>query len=52
MGLTNDSEAKQDYVLSIVFPTNRAAVEWLQAHGLDASKRMFPIDRIQDAFGT
>ena len=49
LGLTNDSEAKQDYILHVVFPTNRAAVEWLQSHGLDVSKRMFPADRFMEA---
>ena len=42
--LTHDSEAKQDYMVQLVFPTNMAAVEYLRAHGLDATKRTFPSD--------
>lgn len=50
-GQTHDSEAKQDYIISIVFPTNREAVEFLQRHKLDATKRMFPADRFLEGVG-
>lgn len=50
-GLTHDSEAKQDYVVSIVFSTNMAAQEFLVSHGLDAKKRMFPADIFMEAVG-
>lgn len=48
-GLTNDSEAKQDYVLSLVFLTNLAAQDFLKSKGLDATKRVFPADLFLDS---
>ena len=50
-GLTNDSEAKQDYTLSIVFPTNQQAHEFLKHYGFDPTKRIFPHDLFLEALG-
>jgi hypothetical protein len=50
-GLTHDSEAKQDYMISLVFPTNMAAQEFLASYGLDATKRIFPHDLFMGAVG-
>lgn len=48
-GLTHDSEAKQDYSLQIVFPTNQQAADFLRSKGLDPAKRYFPADLFLEA---
>jgi len=50
-GLTNDSEAKQDYMIQLVFPSNQHAQDFLKSHGLDATKRYFPADLFLDSLG-
>ena len=50
-GLTNDSEAKQDYSIQLVFPTNQQAADFLRSHGLDATKRYFPADLFLESIG-
>lgn len=51
LGLTNDSEAKQDYSIQLVFPTNQQASDFLRSHGLDATKRYFPADLFLESVG-
>ena len=50
-GLTNDSEAKQDYTLSIVFPTNKHAHDFLDSYGFDPHKKTIPHDLFLQALG-
>ena len=51
IGLTNDSDAKQDYSIQLVFPTNQQAAEFLRSHGLDPTKRYFPADLFLESVG-
>lgn len=51
LGLTNDSEAKQDYSIQLVFPTNQQAADFLRSYGLDATKRYFPADLFLESVG-